>query len=327
MTMPRAIRMQKAVQHALQSFDPLDYAAVIKFTSRVKNEVPLTRDKDEFMSNFKVSGINLRHDGSSIYDAAMEGIKQLASVEDVSRRIMILFTDGEDNSSSSTLEYVIMAAADSKVTVYGVTFGMANDAPIDAIAHSTAGKLYRLHEIYDFDRVFLGIYNALRHSYTVSVTTKPDFVDNTMQQAVMTASSGSSAVVATPQMMSMLPKSNVDLAATTTSSNVVINVDLSFSDDSFTVSGEDAPLIDSVATLLIQRGDIALEILNNSSETINTPEGPASLAQRRAQTVRDILIRRGVQASRIQSYSGKGAPSSAAKVLDQRKTTFIFTKM
>ncbi|NQW30015.1 MAG: VWA domain-containing protein [Ignavibacteria bacterium] len=39
MTMPRAIRMQKAVQNALKTFDPLDYASVVKFTSNVTNEV------------------------------------------------------------------------------------------------------------------------------------------------------------------------------------------------------------------------------------------------------------------------------------------------
>lgn len=327
MTMPRAIRMQKAVQHALKTFDPLDYASVIKFTGKIQNEVPISKDKNEYLSNFKVNGINLRSSGTAVYDAAMQGIGELARIEEVSRRIMILFTDGEDNASKSTLAEVINAAEFNKVKVFGVTFGLANDAPIEALAQATSGKVYRLHDIYDFDKVFLGIYNALRHTYTVSVTMKRDFVDESIQQATMTAVGSSMASAGIPQLMAMLPKENVDFAATGSENNIVMNVGLSFSNENADVSALDVPLLDSVATMLIQRSDIALEITANSELMGEVPDENSNVAQKRAQSVRDMLIRRGVPPSRVQSYAGKGAPTIPLPKIDQKKTTFVFTKL
>jgi len=326
MTKPLAIRMQKAVRHVLSNFDSLDYASVVIFTGSVHNEVPITNDKEEALSGFKVNGINLRHNGSAVYDAVMKGISELAKIEDVSRRVLILFTDGEDNSSAATVNEVMAAAIASNVTVYGVTYGMANDVPIEMIASASNGKVYRLHEIYDFDRAFLGIYNALRHQYTISVKLKNDFVDESSQNATMTAMGASMSSIGTPYLLSMLPKRNSQVAPSGKDSNIVLSVGMNFAAEDFTVSSIDEPMIDSIATMLIQHADIGVEILNSSEQSQTSADG-ANLALRRAQAIRDLLIRRGVPPSRVQSYSGKGSPNMKTVVSDQRRTTFVFTKL
>ncbi|NQW30016.1 MAG: hypothetical protein HQ472_05835 [Ignavibacteria bacterium] len=208
-----------------------------------------------------------------------------------------------------------------------MTFGLANEAPIEELAQATSGKLYRLHDIYDFDKVFLGIYNALRHTYTVSVTTKRDFVDEHIDAATMTATGSSMSSVATPQLLAMLPHENVDIAATGSDNNIVMNVGLNFLTEEFDISAADVPLLDSVATMLIQRGDVALEIMSNVESTSEMANDASNLAQRRAQSVRDMSIRRGVPPSRVQSYAGKGSPTIPLPKIDQKKTTFVFTKL
>ncbi|MCU0330820.1 MAG: VWA domain-containing protein [Candidatus Kapabacteria bacterium] len=106
MTMPRAIRMQRAVQQALTNFEQDDFVSIVKFTSRVKTEVPLTSKKESYLEEFKVNGINVRNDGTAIYDATREGLEQLAEAPAGVHKILIVFTDGEDNSSSATLNQV-----------------------------------------------------------------------------------------------------------------------------------------------------------------------------------------------------------------------------
>lgn len=326
MTMPRAIRMQKAVQQALATFDVNDYASVVKFTSRVSTEVSLSRDKEEVMKSFKVNGINLRSDGTAIYDGAMEALDELSQAQDVSKRILILFTDGEDNSSSATLNDVLARAKELDVRIFPVAYGVSDDAPLYTMAEKTGGRLHRLHDVYDFDRVFLGIYAALRHSYIVSVRTTKQRNDDMYQGAVISAGGMSAGSVRSAEVMNLMPKSGVEIASlASTDQSLVLNVDLDYDDESSDVDVSDVPMLDSVATMLIQRSDLALEIASGTDVTGASAEQVKS-AQKRAQVVRDLLIRRGVPPARVQGYAGRSQAAPNHRPPGQ-KTTFVITKL
>lgn len=323
MTMPRAVRMQRAIQSALRTFDPNDFVTILKFTGSVDVEVPLSNNQAEYQSNFKVNGLASRGNGSSVYDAALEAIDELAKAPSVSRRILVLFTDGEDNSSSATIDDVIQAARKNNVVIHGVTFGVSNEDPVGTLAEGTDGRLHRLTDIYDFDRVFLGIYNALRHSYSITVKLNQTTFADASIGATMTAA-GSSGNVRTNDVLAMLPHDGVEIAnATTTDQSLIMNVKLSFADQTHNVDPANVALLDSIATVLIQRKDIAVEILNNTDESVDENQ-----AHRRANSVRDLLIRRGVPASRVQSYSGRtAAVDPIIRRTDPKKTTFVFTRL
>ncbi len=321
MTMPRAVRMQRAIQAALKTFDPNDYVTVVKFTGSINTEVPLSNKTEDFLSQFKVNGLASRNNGSAIFDGAISAINELAKAPEVSRRILILFTDGEDNGSSATAEDVIRVAREQKVVVHGVTFGISHDDPIAHIAEETDGRLHRLTDIYDFDRVFLGIYNALRHSYSITVKLRTDSYADATQGATMTAASASG-LVKTSDVLAMMPRTKVEMSNNNEQA-LVMDIDLAFADQSHSVSPADVPLLDSIATVLIQRKDLALEILNNSHAELDQTE-----MHRRANAVRDLLIRRGVPPSRVQSYSGKtSAANPTFRPATNRTTTFVFTKL
>lgn len=326
MTTPRAIRMQRAVQNALKTFDPKDYVAVTKFTGSVETEVEITKDRNTYLGQFKVNGLQSRNNGTAIYDAAIETINQLASVADVRNRVLVVFTDGEDQSSSATVEDVVKLATQYNVAVHCVLYGVSDDREISKLASETNGKLHKLQDVYDFDRVFLGIYNALRHTYTVTVKHNRDFTDGRVQGATMTAAGQGTGAVKTPEVMAMMPKGRVAIA-NAPFDGLIMNVDLAFVDQSHDVNPDDVSLLDSIATVMIQKGDLALEILNASNGGNGTEENSAFM-HRRAQAVRDLLIRRGVPPSRIQSYAGKSASASPViRYADPKKTTFVFTKM
>jgi outer membrane protein OmpA-like peptidoglycan-associated protein len=107
----------------------------------------------------------------------------------------------------------------------------------------------------------------------------------------------------------------------------VLNIELQFEDSSIEVNSEAIPMLDSLATMLIQRRDLALEILNEGGKQANSQDA-ARLLQLRTQAIRDLLIRRGVPPSRIQSYAGKAATANPSfQFSDPGKTTFVFTKL
>lgn len=326
MTTPRAIRMQRAVQNALRTFSPQDYVSVVKFTGSVETEVELSKEREEYLSQFKVNGLQSRNNGTAIYDAAMASIEQLVAAPDVSKRVLVIFTDGEDESSDATVQDVIEAGKKHDVSIHVITYGISDDREVKLITDATNGKLYKLQDVYDFDRVFLGIYNALRHAYTVTVKHNKDRADNRVNGATMTVSGQGSGSVKTPEILAMLPKHRVTVP-NVPFDGLILNIELAFEQQTTELQSDDISLLDSIATVMIQKSDIVLEILSSSTSTPSQNDSE-NFMHRRAQAVRDLLIRRGVPSSRIQSYAGKSASASPGmKFADPNKTTFVFTKM
>jgi outer membrane protein OmpA-like peptidoglycan-associated protein len=318
MTVPRAVRMQRAVQSALNTFDVADFVSVVKFTSRVKVEVPLTDQREEYMNGFQVNGLNLRSDGTAIYDAAIAGMEELSKAPKGTRKVLVLFTDGEDNSSSAKLEEVTAFARANNILIHCIAYGVSDAMPLYAMSEQTGGSIHTLRDVFDFDNVFMGLYTSLRNSYTIAIDSRVEegeelVVNSTLSVGSYMGGLQSSAVLA------MLPKERVDVSEES-DKQVVVSVDLAF--DNNGISAADASFIDSVATLLVQQRDVSMEILHNAESGIATEKNTGIS---RAQAIRKELIKRGVQPNRVMSYA------SASPMLSQRQnasrgTTFVFSR-
>jgi len=324
MTMPRAIRMQRAIQQAMSVFERDDYVSVIKFTSKVKTEVPLSNDKDTYLGSFKVNGINFRDDGTAIHDAAITGLRQIASAPASARRVLIVFTDGEDNASSAKMDDVKRLAQETNATVFAVTYGVSEDEELAQLARSTGGRIHRLHDVYDFDRVFLGIYNGLRHSYIVRVDHRSRRSENDLFTGAVEPTSTGYGTLSAAEILPMININKVRVnEQLTTSEKLALGVDLAYLETS-DLHPSEVEKLDALATLMIQRNDLMVEILNSGARD------DASDGMRRTQAVRELLVRRGVDPRRVQGYGqGRDANSGLGNgnVTPADRTTFIFKKM
>jgi Mg-chelatase subunit ChlD len=328
MTIPRAIRMQKAVQQALTAFNPNDFVSIVKFTGRVTTEVELTNDRSEYMTNFKVNGLNLRSEGTAIYDAAIEAIEELKGAPQATKRILILFTDGEDNSSSASINDVLELAKSSGTIVHTVVYGVATETPVTLLSAETGGKNFRLNDVYDFDRVFLGIYTALRHSYMLTIDTKTGNDGDAAAGGVLTAAGSSAGSVRSNEMMLLLPRQRVEVSKYSTDEALVMNADLTFHPESGEVSTDDLVLLDSLATVLVQRSDLGLDIVAASGSSANS-HIEVEMSQKKVRSIREFLIRRGINPARIQAYANRAASSNPMlqRVASPTKTTLVMTKL
>ncbi|CAN5434055.1 hypothetical protein BH10BAC6_BH10BAC6_08260 [soil metagenome] len=321
MTVPRALRMQRAVQHALSMFDANDYVSVVKFTGRVQTEVALTKDHATFMNDFKVNGLNLRSEGTAVYDGSMAALEQLANAPQDAKKVMIVFTDGEDNSSVTTLKQVIAKATETGTQVFAVTYGVTNDDPLEELAGATGGRVTRLSDVYDFDRVFLGMYSSLRHTYRLSIRSREPEAPENIVSAITTVHLSGSGNVHSLDILEMLPKSNVEMPnSVQTQESLVLNMDVQYLND-VDISPADVAALDSIATVLIQRRDLALEIGNFGENNSNADE--ITLATRRTQAVRDLLLRRGVPSARVHSMGNTRKMFTSST----KKTTLILSKL
>lgn len=302
MTQPRAIRMQTAIRHAMSSFDTIDYVAVFKFTGIVRKEVSLTRDSSEYMQDFKVNGLNLRSTGTAVYDATIRATKELSDAPPEARRIIILFTDGEDNSSSATLDDAIAAVQEDSTTVYAITYGVTNSRPLRQLSEITGGSIHSIDDVADFDRVFLGIYNALRNTYHITVTGRQASKPEDVQRAVTSAGGGPmlpGAELDPDDYSYLLPTNGIVREGGSASAGLLLATDLGFMPNAVDLRAEDQPTMDSLATLLIQRSDLTAEIIIPTWPA-DTPEQIAD-ARRASTRVRELLIKRGVNPSRVES--------------------------
>ncbi len=109
-----------------------------------------------------------KHDGSAIWDGAACGINAVASDGETPRRVVVLFTDGQDNMSSSTVADVVSRANQYGVMVYSVAvMGSEGTATGDlrSVAEQTGGGYFFLSGEDTVAAAFTRIGDELRHQY------------------------------------------------------------------------------------------------------------------------------------------------------------------
>lgn len=121
-------------------------------------------------------GIHLLQPGNltAMYDAVHYACTKMVkqSQNGPVRRVLILLSDGYDNSSSATRERIIEAAQEAEVSVYTIktslTAGGRGQKTLETIAEKTGGGSFLPTQITGVADAFSGIQTELRSQYAVS---------------------------------------------------------------------------------------------------------------------------------------------------------------
>ncbi len=146
-----------------------DRAAVISFSNTVIVDQAFTSDKALLTQtiNALIAG-----GGTAIYDALIEAVRQMDT--QTGRKAILLLTDGEDVSSSATLQQAISAAVQSGVPVFtiglGLTSGSLAEQSLQQIATSTSGRYYFAPNSSDLQEIYRLISQQLRSQYKITYT-------------------------------------------------------------------------------------------------------------------------------------------------------------
>jgi Ca-activated chloride channel homolog len=154
-----------------------DRACVISFDSGVDLLQDFTDDPEKLAD--KVRQIRAGG-GTALYDALYLGVtKQLAGQS--GRRIVILITDGDDNSSRVSLTETLEAAQKNDVTIYSISTNSAayfgskeqerGDKTLKKFSEDTGGKAFFPLKIQDLASSFLDIHDELRSQYQIGYRT------------------------------------------------------------------------------------------------------------------------------------------------------------
>jgi Ca-activated chloride channel family protein len=148
-----------------------DKAMVISFDSGVELNQDFTDDPEKLadaVRKIRAGG------GTSLYDAVFLAVNQkLAGT--AGRRVIILITDGDDNSSRVSLTETLEAAQKSDVSIYSIStnssayFGSKDqergDKTLKKFSEETGGKPFFPLKIEDLASSFLNIHDELRSQY------------------------------------------------------------------------------------------------------------------------------------------------------------------
>jgi VWFA-related protein len=109
--------IQKSANRFLDKLRRGDQARVGLFHERVIFGPRFTDDMDEHIAMIRNM---LPHRSTHLYDALYQGLEQLSMVQD--RKALFLFTDGDDEGSTTTREDAVEAARRSYVSIYCIGF-------------------------------------------------------------------------------------------------------------------------------------------------------------------------------------------------------------
>lgn len=147
---------------------PQDQSAVIKFGSTVANVQGLTNDKVALKNAIEaaspVSG------ATAMMDAIYQGIALLSN--NPGRKILIVYTDGRDNSSSVGISEAIIYAQRMGVAIYTIGYGPGIQIEnLQRIALQTGGEYYSSNDWEEIVKIYSSIAYMVKNYYILAHTT------------------------------------------------------------------------------------------------------------------------------------------------------------
>jgi len=135
-----------------------DNIAIVVFGSSVMMATPLSFDKEAQKSIIDYLEVGIVGDKTALLDSLATSAKILKSSKAKSK-IIILLSDGEDNSSKIPLEVIIKLLKKYSIKVYTVGIGRSNRIMLNTIAEQTNGKSYIAYSKEDLNLIYQEIDN------------------------------------------------------------------------------------------------------------------------------------------------------------------------
>ena len=166
----------EAAQTLVKSLRDQDAAALITFAEAVQFKVPVTHDRERLLAS--LTGLNAAG-FTSLYDAAFLAM-QLRPLETFeSRPVMLVFSDGHDNTSWLRAAQLLEATRRSRTLTHVVELvGASTGTPfrtsdfLGDLASAGGGRRWTAQSSRDLRDLFGKVLNELRSRYLLAYTPK-----------------------------------------------------------------------------------------------------------------------------------------------------------
>jgi Ca-activated chloride channel family protein len=161
-------RVKESAKRFLAGLRGGDHVTLLAFNDIVYTLAQRTRDQ-----NTRVMAIDRMRawGGTALYDVVVDGLKRLERL--TGRRSLVLFSDGDDQSSHATLEAAIAHAEGSDATIYAIGQGRAVrtrelQSVLARFATISGGRAFFTEDVSRLDRFFEEILEDLSNQYLIS---------------------------------------------------------------------------------------------------------------------------------------------------------------
>jgi Ca-activated chloride channel homolog len=174
--------LKAATEQFLLRMLPQDKAQVGAFSDKIQFSGTFTSDRDDLIGALR----DLQYGNPTrLFDAIDQSIEMLEGVE--GRKIVVIFTDGDDTSSKTSFGKVLDRARDKEIMVYSIGlesefFNGAHvqrtrpDRGIRKLAEETGGGYFELKKTADLAPTFTRVAQELHSLYSLGFT--PTVMDN-----------------------------------------------------------------------------------------------------------------------------------------------------
>ena len=161
-------RVKNSIVKLIDELGLGDSVAIYTFDQRLVIRQDFTTDKDAA----KRAALRTRAEGATaLFDALSEASRELSQRS--GKKVLILFTDGDDNSSALNASAAVARAKKAGVPLYTIAEGEATRSKnlrklLDDLSQRTGGAAYEVKKPGDIEQVFHEISEDLRHLYMIS---------------------------------------------------------------------------------------------------------------------------------------------------------------
>jgi VWFA-related protein len=143
--------------------------------------------------------------GTAMRDAVRTAIEHLKGRNKKDKKVLVVVTDGNDNSSLQPIDDVIRAAQQNDVLIYSIGL-LSEEAPreaekarraLDALARATGGQNYYPANVAEIDQIAPQIAHEIRNQYILSYVPANPELDGSFRQIRLLVNSPNVASVRT----------------------------------------------------------------------------------------------------------------------------------
>ena len=165
---------QDAITEFIRSLENADKIAFYSYSRDLSRGSTLTSDRPQVLRAVRST---VAGDEAALYNALLLTLKDAA--QNTGRKVVVVFSNGPDNSSVVPPEDVAEFAQSAGVSIYMISTQKAKIEPVstavfDRMTAATGGKAYFAKDWKDEHRAFASIRDDLAHLYSLSYYPKPN---------------------------------------------------------------------------------------------------------------------------------------------------------
>jgi outer membrane protein OmpA-like peptidoglycan-associated protein len=273
---------------------PYDKIALTSFNRKFDLKVPLSKDTATILNQYRK--VKYRNYGmfSAPYDALANCMDILETTEKGVPRVLVLFSDGDDNYSKDKVGDLIQRAKALNVNIFTIAFGYSKDENLKDIANYTGGKFYKAYSEKELISIFRDIYMSLRFYYLITYKAPTYWGWHHVFAGLNLPG----------RKDSLIAEGEYDTSDLFKELGNEFEMPILFDFDSSTVKPQSFTILDQIADQMMARPKLRLEIQGHTDNK-GKVEYNQVLSEKRAKAVYDALISRGIEERRLR-YRGFG---------------------